>query len=75
MRLVIVLRGVVLGAVSVDEGERAPGFGHGAFRVLSRVASKFDEKEFRRGVVCFRWGQPDGRSEGKHEGKQRRESP
>ena len=22
--------------------------------------AKFGEKEFRRGGVCFRWGQPDG---------------
>lgn len=26
--------------------------------------AKFDEKEFRRGRVCFRLGQPDGRNGG-----------
>jgi len=70
VRLVIVLRGAVL----VDEGERAPGFVHGA------LESGRGWREIRRkgtsarcGVLSM--GLPDGRSEGKHEGKQRRESP
>lgn len=58
--LVIVFRRVVLGVVSVNEGERAPGFAHGALRVLSRVARNSVKRNFGAVRVCFRWGQPDG---------------
>lgn len=49
--VVIVLRGVAPGVVSVDEGERAPGFAHGALRVLSRVA----RNSVKRNFGAVRW--------------------
>ena len=52
------------GVVSVDEGERASGFAHGALRVLSRVARNSVKRNFGAVRCAFDGGSRTANLEG-----------